>query len=182
MKFDEEPIKGLANADSGTPVLFQLKDGETVDTAMRPNRCTDTDDRIDEGTYKKERISIGNCVSQTQKLIRDSNKISFNSNRHSIGVYTCKTQEDLQKQKFKCMKQLTLQGMFREITNCFADNSDNSGSPCSTSMTFLVNQISINVLKFLNLHAIIFGCRGAHPASYPVAPRAFSPGAKTAVA
>jgi hypothetical protein len=76
------------------------------------------------------------------------------------------------------MKQLPLQGMFKKITKCFADKSDNSGSRCSTSMTFLVNQILINLLKFLNLHAIIFGCRGAHPASYPVARGSLPPGLK----
>jgi hypothetical protein len=53
MKLYEEPIKVLLNADSDAPVVFQLKDGDTVHTAMHPNKDADND-QIDEGTNEKK--------------------------------------------------------------------------------------------------------------------------------
>jgi hypothetical protein len=68
MKLYEEPIKGLLKTDGDAPVVFQLTDGETVHTAMHPNKGTDTHNRIDEGTNAKEHISIGKCDSLTETL------------------------------------------------------------------------------------------------------------------
>jgi hypothetical protein len=100
---------------------------------MHPNEIEDADDEIDEGT-NEEHISIDKCVSLTEKLVKGLEQKSFISEQHVMWVY--KIQEVLQTNKLKCMKQLTLQDMFKKVEYCSADKNDNSGFHCSTSCAF----------------------------------------------
>lgn len=73
-------------------------------------------------------------------------KKKFISQQHIMWVY--KIHETLQKKKkLIYLKQLTLQDMFINIKDCSANKSYNSGSHCSTSITFCIKKMLIKVFN-----------------------------------
>jgi hypothetical protein len=53
-----------------------------------------------------------------------------------------------QKNEFKLKKHLTLRDTFKKIKDCYATKNNNSGSHCSASRTFLVNNMLISVFSY----------------------------------
>ena len=101
---------------------------------MHPHKGVDNGDRIAEGK-NKQHLSTDNYIGERQELTRRLEQKHFISEQNNMLAY--KMHEISQKNEFKWKKHLTLQDMFKEIKDHSATKSNNSGSHCSNSRTFL---------------------------------------------
>jgi hypothetical protein len=85
-------------------------------------------------------------ISVRQELIKRLEQKSFISEQNNMLVY--KMHDISQKNEFKWKKHLTLRDMFKKVKDCYTTKSNNSGSHCSASRTFLVNNMLISVFNY----------------------------------